>query len=114
MSDATTPKILTYRFHEFRPSDRQALKKVLQEKDGRDKYVSALRIYLQKWADSDWLTEYDLERIGQWTVTHCPDVAGAVRLMARSELASAQNEQAKKTYSVMEKSVAAPVAAVEH
>ncbi|PWE31158.1 hypothetical protein DDZ14_14135 [Maritimibacter sp. 55A14] len=101
MTSKENPKVLTYRFHEFRPSDRKALKGVLAEDGGSDLFVEALRIYLRKWADSDWLTEYDIERVGQWTVMHFPQVAQSVEDMAKKELASARNAQAKKTYKAM-------------
>ncbi|WP_370301649.1 hypothetical protein [Pseudooceanicola sp.] len=101
MTDQENPRILTYRFHEFRPSDRKELRRVLAADGGRDAFVAALDIYLQKWAKADWLTEYDLERIAQWTALHFPDVAKQVEEMAARELSAAQMEQAKKTYATM-------------
>lgn len=101
MSENQTPKILTFRFHEFRPSDRRALEEVLKGEEGRAAYVDALRIYLQGWAGADWLTEYDIERIGKWTATYFPEVSRAVEDMATSELRAAPNERARKTFQVM-------------
>lgn len=80
------PKTLTYRFHEFRPSDREALRAILVTEGGEALFLAALQIYLRKWADADWLTEYDLERIGQWTARHFPQVAFSVQEMADSEV----------------------------
>lgn len=101
-----TPKVLTYRFHEFRPSDRKALKQVIASGDeGHKQFVAALRVYLQKWAEADWLTEYDLERIGQWTAKHYPDLARQVADMAGRQRSQAEGEQARKTYAVMQKAV---------
>jgi hypothetical protein len=99
------PKIITYRFHEFRPSDRAALKQVLNGEHGQQVFVAALGIYLRKWAEADWLTEYDLERIAQWIAIHFPSAAKAVESMAVRELAGARNEQAKKTYAVMAEAI---------
>lgn len=100
-ADKHQPKTLTYRFHQFRPSDRQDLKKVLLSSNGQAAFVAALELYLQKWADADWLTEYDLERIAEWTSIHAPTTARAVEKRVREALSGAQGEQAKRTYSVM-------------
>ena len=105
------PRTLTYRFHEFRPSDRNALREVLGAAGGEGAFIDALKIYLQKWAAADWLTEYDLERIARWTARHFPNVAGAVESMAESELSRAQSEQARRTYRVMLGSVRRELAA---
>ena len=99
--DMMSPRILTYRFHEFRPSDRSALKEVLATAGGQGAFISALEIYLRKWAAANWLTDYDLTRIAKWTSAHFPDVAREVEVMVNRQLAGAQNEQAKKTYAVM-------------
>lgn len=99
------PKIVTYRFHEFRPSDRAALKNLLTSANGSQIFVAAVALYLRKWAEADWLTEYDLERIAEWTARHFPGVARDVERMANRELASARNEQAKKTYAVMAEAI---------
>lgn len=96
-----SPRILTYRFHEFRPSDRTILTEVLSADGGRAAFIAALEIYLGKWADANWLTEYDLTRIAKWTATHFPQVAHDVAIMVSRKRAGAQNEQAKKTYAVM-------------
>ena len=96
-----SPRILTYRFHEFRPSDRSVLREVLTMTGGQAAFISALEIYLRKWAAADWLTEYDLTRIAKWTVAHFPNVARDVEVMASRQFSGAQNEQAKRTYAVM-------------
>jgi len=101
MTTMETPRTLTFRFHEFRPSDRKKLKETIVLDGGPQAFEAALRLYLVKWAEATWLTEYDIERIGKWTAIHFPDVAKAVVTMCRRELAGAQNEQAKKTYAVM-------------
>jgi hypothetical protein len=105
MKTVEDPKIITYRFHEFRPSDRAVLKQLLTEENGQQAFVAALGIYMRKWAEASWLTEYDLERIAQWTAIHFPSAAQAVESMASRELAGAQNEQAKKTYFVMAEAI---------
>ena len=99
------PKIITYRFHEFRPSDRAVLKQLLTGENGEQAFVAALGIYLRKWAEADWLTEYDLERIAKWTAIHFPSAAEAVETMTLRELSGARNEQAKKTYAVMAEAI---------
>ena len=105
MSLSDNPRVLTYRFHQFRPSDRAVLKTTALSEKGDQVFVAALELYLQKWADADWLTEYDLERIGQWTEVHLPKVSGLAHKMVCRKLSSAHNEQSKQTYTVMLRSL---------
>lgn len=103
MPAAESPTILTYRFHEFRPSDRKVLKQVLHEDGGKNLFIQALKIYLDKWSTADWLTEYDLERIAKWTAIHFPEVSAEVEDMAAKASKAAVTDQAKRTYDVMVK-----------
>lgn len=91
---------LTHRFHEFSPSDRKVLRCVL-EHGGERTFMIALQIYLQKWADANWLAEDDIDRIGLWISAHFPDVASSARQMAKRHMAQANNSHAKKTYAAM-------------
>lgn len=99
---STTPNILTYKFHDFRPSDRAVLKHVVSTDGGEAIFIAALEIYLKKWAVAEWLTEYEIERIAVWAGAHMPpSVLDKMRQMASRAKSSAQTENAKQTYSVM-------------
>lgn len=94
------PETLTFKFHNFRPSDRDLVRSAALGNGGPQLFVAALRIYLGKWAVADWLSDYELERIAIWTALHLPrDVVDAARVLVASELDSSQTEQAQRTYS---------------
>lgn len=97
-----TPNILTYKFHNFRPSDRMTLKEVVKVDGGEALFLAALEIYLKKWAVAEWLTEYELERIAIWAGAHLNvSVLRGMQQMSVRAKSCAQSENAKQTYSVM-------------
>lgn len=101
-----TPNVLTYKFHDFRPSDRIALKDVARAEGGEDVFLAALEIYLRKWANAEWLNEYKIERIAVWAGAHLPkSLLGKMHAKFSRERDGAQTENAKKTYSVMANAV---------
>lgn len=98
----TAPNVLTYKFHDFRPSDRAALRAVALSEGGEGLFLAALGIYLKKWANAEWLTEYEIERIAVWAGVHLPRpmIEKMAQIFSR-ERDAAQTENAKKTYQVM-------------
>ena len=94
--------VLTYRFHNFRPSDRLVLKQVVCTHGGEGVFLAALEVYLGKWARADFVTEYEIERIAVWVGAHLGrPLLEKIAAMADREQASARTENAKKTYATM-------------
>jgi len=97
------PETLTYRFHKFRPSDRKELRQVLSEDGNVDVFVSALDIFLKKWAEGDWLADYDIERVAVWCAIHLgSDVNAEVARLLETELSASQTEQANRVYNTFQ------------
>lgn len=60
-----------YLFGSFKSSERRKLLKVSQENESM--FISGLEIFLDKWANADWIEEYNVERVGLWISKHCSD-----------------------------------------
>lgn len=50
----------------FRPSDRAALKSLLDDSAHRNETLAAIRFFIEEWEGADWLEAYSLERMGRW------------------------------------------------
>jgi hypothetical protein len=79
---------VSYAFGPFKPSNRQLLLKILAETNGEELFVAALEVYLETWANDDWLEDYSVERIGIWT-----KVNGSTSLVALVKTMIAKNQQ---------------------
>jgi hypothetical protein len=61
----------------FRPSDRQLLSRELANEETRDFAVLAVKEFVVRWEQADWLDEGSIARIGRWLGTYqSADVAG--------------------------------------
>lgn len=81
-----SPDVLTYRFHQFRPSDRDALRGVLGQPTGDVVFIRALERYLDTWADGTWLQEYDIEVIAEWCAIHARHLLPALNTLAQNKM----------------------------
>lgn len=80
-----SPDALSFRFHQFRPSDRDELRRVARLPGGDAVFVAALARYLDGWAQGDWLQEYDIEVIAEWCVIHLSPLLPDLMAMAASK-----------------------------
>lgn len=67
-SSASSP--LTHYFFSMRPSERRVLKEKCESEP--DEFLKALSNFLELWAKSTWLEDYNVERVGNWVVNYCP------------------------------------------
>jgi hypothetical protein len=78
-------KALSFAFGTFKPSDRRRLLEAANSGDsGELLFVEALVVYLEGWANADWLEEYNVERIGQWIAANCSSTLTA-KVLATAE-----------------------------
>ncbi|MDD9909325.1 MAG: hypothetical protein OXR62_06490 [Ahrensia sp.] len=56
---------LSWRLDTFRPSDREAFKLALEDKDRSEAARFAVKLYLMNWADADWHDD-SVRRLGKW------------------------------------------------
>lgn len=68
-------KAVSFKFGKFSPSDRRILLSYFKTDDGIETFVSALVIYLEGWAEADWLEAYSVEIIGEWISKNAPKKA---------------------------------------
>ncbi len=80
-----SPDALTYRFHQFRPSDRDELRRVAALPNGDQVFIAALERYLDTWAAGTWLQEYDVEVIAEWCVIHIGPLVPDLSELARQK-----------------------------
>lgn len=70
----------------MRPSERKALREYGDSCP--DIFLSELSAFLEVWANSKWLEEYNVERVSKWIGKHCPPkLAEAARKIALVKLA---------------------------
>lgn len=50
----------------FRPSDRVALDGYLKDRTTRSETLAAIKDFVRRWEEADWLEAYSIERIGKW------------------------------------------------
>lgn len=50
----------------FRPSDRSALDRYLKDERTRSEALSAIKDFVIRWEEANWLEAYSIERIGKW------------------------------------------------
>lgn len=81
-----SPDVLTYRFHQFRPSDRDALRGVLSQPQGDAVFLRALERYLDTWAEGTWLQEYDIEVIAEWCAIHARQLLPGLDVLAQNKM----------------------------
>lgn len=105
MQKSISPKVLTYRFHDFRPSDRVVLRDALHCTAGDSAFCDALFIYMDKWASADWLQEYDIERIAIWIANVAPTETVDKLLAQAAKKSQIGTENARKTYEVFVSSI---------
>ena len=79
-----SPDALSFRFHQFRPSDRDELRRVARLPGGDAVFVAALAHYLDGWAQRDWLQDDDIEVVAEWCVIHTSHLLPALTAMATS------------------------------
>jgi hypothetical protein len=88
---------LSFLFGSFKPSEREAL--LVAANTAPSQFVDALARFLAGWAKSDWLEEYNVERVGEWIGLRCPsNVRQAAVSFAESQLASNNTDHAKSVY----------------
>jgi len=58
--------MLMSRLNSFRPSDRDALNKHFRDESTRDDAFRAVKNFVVRWEEADWLEAYSVERIGKW------------------------------------------------
>ena len=66
------PSAISFKFGNFSPSDRRSLLAYFETEDGIKSFVDALVIYLEGWAEADWLEAYSVEIIGEWISKTAP------------------------------------------
>lgn len=104
-----SPDVLTYRFHQFRPSDRDALRDVLRQAQGEAVFIRALERYLDTWAEGTWLQEYDVEVIAEWCAIHARHLLPGLTTLAQGKMGGPG--QAAQVYGVFMAALAHPVPA---
>lgn len=67
---ATPTSSLLHLFSSMRPSERKALKVYCESRP--DVFLGELDKYLELWANSKWLEEYNVERVSKWVGKNCP------------------------------------------
>lgn len=50
----------------FRPSDRLALDGYLKDQTTSSETLAAIKDFVLRWEEADWLEAYSIERIGKW------------------------------------------------
>lgn len=92
MNQHATRMKLMFLFGTFRPSERVVLLAAAQTQPGE--FLGALESFLEKWADADWIEEYNVERVGEWIASKCPiQVRLSAMKMAQSEMNKATATQ---------------------
>lgn len=67
-----------YLFGSFRSSERRALLAAAANQQGE--FLEALADFLERWANADWLEEYNVERVGKWISKSCePEMVAKIR-----------------------------------
>jgi hypothetical protein len=97
-SAMNSPNSLSYKFGNFSPSDRRDLLDVLQSEEGEEIFTKALVIYLEGWANADWLEAYSVEIIGEWIAKKAPSsVRSRLNKIVSSKIRSPKPNR-KNTY----------------
>lgn len=69
---------IMYLFGSFRSSERRALLAAAANQQGE--FLEALADFLERWANADWLEEYNVERVGKWISKSCePEMVAKIR-----------------------------------
>jgi hypothetical protein len=94
----TDPSALSFKFGNFSPSDRRALLELFKSKEGEEVFIKALVIYLEGWANADWLEVYSVEIIGEWVAKKAPSsVQSGLKKIVASKIRSAKPNR-RNTY----------------
>ena len=64
--DGYTQTSLALLYGDFRPSDREIVRKFMGNGDADDVLVESLKLFLTRWKKADWSNEYHIERLGKW------------------------------------------------
>jgi hypothetical protein len=91
---------LVYFFGSFFPSQRKLL--LEHANSSPQHFLSALQTFLSKWAGSDWLEEYNVERVGEWIAKNCePTTKAEAEALARQMLKGAPKGIHDRTYQAL-------------
>ncbi|MDN2580359.1 hypothetical protein [Aquibium sp. ELW1220] len=66
-------KELQQRLANFRPSDRDRLKRALTGETDATVAESAIRAFVIGWEDKSWVEAYSIERMGKWLAVNAPE-----------------------------------------
>lgn len=61
-----TQTSLALLYGDFRPSDREIVRRFIGNDDAEDILVESLKLFLTRWDKADWSNEYHVERLGKW------------------------------------------------
>lgn len=63
---------LMYQIGSFKPSDRRAIRQAMSSAEGQTVFIEALMEFLAVWEKSDWLEDYNVERVAIWLSINAP------------------------------------------
>jgi DNA-binding winged helix-turn-helix (wHTH) protein len=98
-------KTLSLEFSSFRPFDRKRLLAISKGAlgGGPQLFIDALEVYLESWANSDWVEEYEIERVGIWIAENCHGlIASRAGMLASLQIESDRTNR-RKTYYALRK-----------
>ncbi|MGE6697144.1 hypothetical protein ACQKH5_05580 [Hyphomonas sp. NPDC076900] len=82
--------MLVSRLGTFRPSDRATLNRSFGDPASRDVAIDAVKQFVLRWENANWLEVYSIERIGKWIAKYRPEMVDTFKEWSASDPSDAK------------------------